>query len=241
MRSLLRRPASAWPIHRETRILPGYVLVVAKGGLKLKPSAPGEQQIDSWGWRVRTISAQKASMSALADEMTDSLGQVVIDKTGLRDVYDFELRWLATIPAAMPPTQPPPCSLCSTPWVSACSGRSSPTETIVVDRMERTPTEINPKLKHLANPIFRHPAGTAGSPPRRLPLPQTHAAVSSGVTPPNASTGTPRTALQTFCSTSMVSPSRTTRPSTRFSNTRSKQNQIHSCIASSLGLGDRMA
>jgi uncharacterized protein (TIGR03435 family) len=128
-------------IHRETKVLPGYALVVAKGGFKLKPAEPGEQQIDSWGRRVQTLSAQKATISALADEMTDSLGAIVIDKTGISGVYDFELRWARDDLGDAGDVAPSMFTAFQDTLGLQLRHQKFPTQIVVVDHIERTPTE----------------------------------------------------------------------------------------------------
>ena len=81
-------------VHRESKNVPGYALAVAKSGLKLKPAEPGgAQNTNHHGGRVDTLTAKRAPMSLVADLAARSLGQVVVDRTGLDGVYDFELRW----------------------------------------------------------------------------------------------------------------------------------------------------
>jgi bla regulator protein blaR1 len=81
-------------IHHETKDMPGYALVVAKGGFKLKPvEKAGSSGTSSNGGRVRTLTAKKSSMADLADDVARSLDQMVVDKTGVEGVYDFELRF----------------------------------------------------------------------------------------------------------------------------------------------------
>ena len=80
-------------VHRDSKELPGYAMVVAKGGFKLKPVEAGGSGTDSHGGRVRILTATKTSMAQLADLAARYLGEVVIDKTGVNGVYDFEFRW----------------------------------------------------------------------------------------------------------------------------------------------------
>jgi uncharacterized protein (TIGR03435 family) len=80
-------------VRRESKDMPGYALVVAKSGFKLKPVEPGGSDTSNNGGRVQILTAKKTSMARLADLIARSLGEVVIDKTGVDGVYDFELRW----------------------------------------------------------------------------------------------------------------------------------------------------
>jgi uncharacterized protein (TIGR03435 family) len=81
-------------MHDETRELPVYNLVVAKGGQKLKPNEEAEgkrQQMMSSG--RGKLAAQGMSVAALAQMLGQTLGRDVTDKTGLKGNYDFELSW----------------------------------------------------------------------------------------------------------------------------------------------------
>jgi uncharacterized protein (TIGR03435 family) len=80
-------------VHRESKDMRGYALVVVGRGFKLKPVEPGGSGTDSNGGRIQTLKATKTSMAQLADLVARSLGETVIDKTGIDGVYDFELRW----------------------------------------------------------------------------------------------------------------------------------------------------
>ena len=80
--------------HLESREAPGYALVTAKGGSKLKPVEPGADGVDSKGsGRTEDFVARKVSMAKLADEMARFVGVAVIDGTAMEGVYDVELHW----------------------------------------------------------------------------------------------------------------------------------------------------
>lgn len=95
-------------VHPETRQLPVFELVVAKGGSKLKDAATdasgslekGEDGKPLVGFNQATGStevAQGESTKALADFLSQpfsGLGRPVVDRTGLNGVYDFTLNWV---------------------------------------------------------------------------------------------------------------------------------------------------
>jgi uncharacterized protein (TIGR03435 family) len=107
-------------VHFETRELPIYALVVAKGGPKLKASAmdpanPVETvKPRSLRLGVGTASGEGSRIGGLA-ELLEKQGEVgntpggrgrmVVDKTNLSGLYDWTLRW--------------------TPWQDLSSGESS--------------------------------------------------------------------------------------------------------------------
>jgi bla regulator protein blaR1 len=113
-------------VHTETRVLPGYVLVVAESGSKLQPTQTkgihfnedegptaefGPRMVNgarvkmdlalgSDNGRVMDLAAQGMSVSDLAEDLARQLGQPVINKTDLAGRYDFHLHW--TKDAAQP-------------------------------------------------------------------------------------------------------------------------------------------
>jgi bla regulator protein blaR1 len=79
-------------LHRETRELPVYALVVAKGGPKLQPSKSANNlQMTSGGAGEMTF--QGSPISTLAIVLTWMTGRPVLDRTGLTGNYDFTLKW----------------------------------------------------------------------------------------------------------------------------------------------------
>ncbi|HUA59216.1 MAG TPA: TIGR03435 family protein [Verrucomicrobiae bacterium] len=134
--------------HQETREMPGYVLVVAKGGFKLKPVEAGGSSTNSNGrGRINDFTGSKVSMDQLAAYVAAEMDQVVIDKTGLSGVYDFELHWTrddqtpaSTDGSAANPLPTLPIALEEVLGVRL-QAQKVPVGVIVVDHLERTPTE----------------------------------------------------------------------------------------------------
>jgi uncharacterized protein (TIGR03435 family) len=85
-------------LHRETRVLPVYVLVQAKGGAKLKAGDGGAQYVspDSGGG----FRFQNYPMAALAEMLSlmRTVGRPVINRTGLDGRYTFNAN-LQDLPA----------------------------------------------------------------------------------------------------------------------------------------------
>lgn len=83
-------------VHRETKQMPAFELLVATSGFKLKPSEPGEGSYVSGeqGGTV-TFRAYKLPMFDVAYELSDTLGKVVVDRTGLGDAYTFQISFAA--------------------------------------------------------------------------------------------------------------------------------------------------
>jgi bla regulator protein blaR1 len=92
--------------HHETKDLTQYVLVVAKGGLKMKEATPGDTYAtglkgpDGKGggagmmmMRPGEVTAQGVPISNLVRQLSLQFGASVVDKTGLTGKYDFDLKW----------------------------------------------------------------------------------------------------------------------------------------------------
>ena len=81
--------------HFESKDLPVYALVPAKEGPKLKDAGPPQNPTDMslHGGGSGLITAQHITMPFVAQHLSDRLGRLVIDKTGLTGYYDFKLEW----------------------------------------------------------------------------------------------------------------------------------------------------
>jgi bla regulator protein BlaR1 len=93
--------------HQETEELPVYALVVDPDGAKLQPVQANSEikrddgkskQIFKMGielgnGQVREISAQAVSADDLARQLSMQLGSAVLNETGLKGLYDFNLHW----------------------------------------------------------------------------------------------------------------------------------------------------
>jgi len=90
MMQTLLRDRFKLALHRETKQLPMYALVVAKGGPKIHAVEDGQGRTSS---RVGQLEASKITMQKLADLLARMTGQPVIDSTGLTGAFDFKLEW----------------------------------------------------------------------------------------------------------------------------------------------------
>jgi uncharacterized protein (TIGR03435 family) len=78
-------------IHRETRPLAGYALVVGKKGIAAKPSeSTGPSRSNS---NRHSIEGGACSMSCLATKLAEVLHVPVADATGVEGRFDFKLEW----------------------------------------------------------------------------------------------------------------------------------------------------
>ena len=81
--------------HRETKEEPVYELVVGMNGSKLKEVPPSELSTPRPPAHLTPggLDVKQATMRQLAAFLSNSTGRMVIDKSGLRGVYDFTLDW----------------------------------------------------------------------------------------------------------------------------------------------------
>ena len=77
-------------IHHETKQVSGYALVVAKGGLKIKPV---EGQGSSTNSNNNKLTATHINMDRFAKYVSNVLVQPVVDETGLKDSYSFVIEY----------------------------------------------------------------------------------------------------------------------------------------------------
>jgi len=98
-------------LHKESKDAPIYALVVAKNGPKMKelppapppsaddpkdaPDKPDPKHMGRGGMRMGRgeLTGSGVKLSFLAEALSNPLGRTVIDKTGLKGDYDFELKW----------------------------------------------------------------------------------------------------------------------------------------------------
>ena len=161
-------------VHRETKEMPRYELVVAKNGPKLKPSdtdpgprsadppdpsppkmdkdmypvlKPGQAGTIIINGRARTF-RPNCTMQQFAQILSGQLGKPVVDSTGLSGRYDISFYWaretLTGGPGAEPsPGDPGPTleqAIQDQLGLRLVSDRG-PVEFIVVDRLEKLPSE----------------------------------------------------------------------------------------------------
>ncbi len=80
--------------HVEIKSLPVYELMVAPGGLKMKPSLQNGGHNSTLNVNNnRELTSQNISMGPLAKALAGQVHRTVIDKTGLTDGYDVTLKW----------------------------------------------------------------------------------------------------------------------------------------------------
>jgi uncharacterized protein (TIGR03435 family) len=139
-------------VHRETRELSMYALVVAKGGPKIRlteaPAVMGQTPFSMPG-RGRLVGAQ-VSAEMLAKVLSDQLSRSVQDQTGLQGVFDFKLEWEPDASSTGPDGVPAPSNLRTDSSLFTAlqeqlglklEVRKGPVEVLAIDHIESTPTE----------------------------------------------------------------------------------------------------
>ncbi|HEY4089770.1 MAG TPA: TIGR03435 family protein [Bryobacteraceae bacterium] len=137
-------------LHRTTKESSIYALTIAKGGPKLKEAetGPGAQpkrmMTMNEGGRMK-MDLKGATMSAIVDMLGLQLDRPVIDMTGLTGSYDVLMEFAPLpSPAATAPdpnSAPTIFSALTEQLGLKLEARKGPVETVVVDSMEKTPTE----------------------------------------------------------------------------------------------------
>lgn len=83
-------------IHRESREISGFALVVDKNGSKLHAVEPGQHSMmlsrDPKNGE-RTLTGTSAGMDGLASILAELVARPVEDKTGLTGIFDFAIEW----------------------------------------------------------------------------------------------------------------------------------------------------
>lgn len=126
-------------IHTETRPMPGYALIVAKGGPRLRPTRGAafpnfrvnvnDSEIDGLNW----------SMRFLATQLQRPAGRPVADATGLEGGYDIKLSFSSEVPTDS--SLPSIFTALKETLGLKLEPRKIPVQVLVIDHADRTPTE----------------------------------------------------------------------------------------------------
>jgi len=159
MRAMLRdmlEDRFSLKIHKDSKEMPIYALVVAKGGPKLEEyaDAPGaSNQPNMMRMGRGQINANGVPIGLLVNQLAGMVGRSVIDKTGLTGRYNIKLTWSpdpgeggALRGPGPGPDGPPPPSSDSGPSIFTAlqeqlglrlESQKGPVELIVVDKVEK--------------------------------------------------------------------------------------------------------
>jgi uncharacterized protein (TIGR03435 family) len=123
-------------VHRETREMPIYALVVGKNGSRLEPSKSENHTLNN---RRGLVICKKGTMKQFAENsLTWRMGRTVVDKTGLTGEFDFELKFLEDQAVAAGDTSLPDFLTAMREQLGlVLQSQKAPVEVIVVDHVER--------------------------------------------------------------------------------------------------------
>lgn len=134
-------------VHRTTKELPAYSLIIAKNGPKLQQvAANGSSGVSSSRGR---LTLQKASMKEIVDSISRQVDRPVIDNTGLSGAFNGELQWTPDDDTANAETGSSASSDAGPSIFTALQEQfglklvpqRGPVEVLVIDRVEKLPTE----------------------------------------------------------------------------------------------------
>jgi uncharacterized protein (TIGR03435 family) len=133
-------------VHRETKELPIYALVVGKNGSKLKEAQdldPSKPEPEGGFTRIQTSISKvwvRWSMAQLVDWLSLTTTQIdqrnVVDRTGLTGIYEFSLMY-EPFPAIARPDMPDVFTAVQDQLGLKLESRKEPEEVIIIDHLER--------------------------------------------------------------------------------------------------------
>jgi uncharacterized protein (TIGR03435 family) len=122
--------------HREMKETDGFVLEVAKGGSKLKPS---KGETTAGALYPGAMNLPSMSMEGLAAALANPLGRPVIDQTGISGTYDIQLRFVRD--ATDDSGQPALPTALQEQLGLRLESRKVPVETLVIDSVDKIPAD----------------------------------------------------------------------------------------------------
>jgi len=87
-------------LRRETKMFPGYALLVMKSGLRMHEVEPGAGHVNT---NRGALTGERTSMANLATALSEVLNTPVLDMTNVAGVFDFSLRWTPDLARPRPP------------------------------------------------------------------------------------------------------------------------------------------
>lgn len=120
-------------IHRETRTLPVYALIVGKSGIKLH-EGDGRGGMSAG---PRLIRYGSGTMGELAGQLSGYLGRQVIDRTSLTGQYAIDLSFASVDPGAAAGDAGPSIFQALQEAGLKLESTRGPVETLVIDHAEK--------------------------------------------------------------------------------------------------------
>jgi uncharacterized protein (TIGR03435 family) len=134
-------------VHREEKVIPGYALVVAPGGPKMRRVEATQSR---GSVTAGSITAQSVLVAQIVASAVGAVGAPVRDMTGLSGYYEFNLTFTpedkllagADNTSAAPDDRPPSIFTALQEQLGLrLEPRKFPIQFVVVDHVERVPTE----------------------------------------------------------------------------------------------------
>ena len=125
-------------IHRERKAVEGYELVAGKAGVRLRRNDDDPSGLSSGRGRLL---GQHLSLGEIAGGLAKTLNVPVADATGIDGYFDVDLRWRPDdLPVAATDDRPTVFGALQEIGLKL-QAKKVDAEVIVIDRLERTPTE----------------------------------------------------------------------------------------------------
>ena len=135
LQALLADPCQ-FRVHRETKEMPVYDLVIAKGGLKIKEAAPEEQSFEQMSGQRLTVHTM--AIDSLVYSFAGTDGRLIVDKTGLGEKkFDFDLTWTPDNRRATADSGPPLFTALEEQLGLKLVPSKGQVNVLVIDQMER--------------------------------------------------------------------------------------------------------
>jgi uncharacterized protein (TIGR03435 family) len=150
-------------VHRETKEMPVYEMVIAKGGPKLKEPGTGAYalpvlrpggplQLGFKDGMTTIVLREQGTLEALAARLSGQAGRPIVDRTGLKGNYDFDMSWMPAPESSPAEGAASGAATASDPGGSLLAAFESQlglklvpkkgmVEVLVVDRAEKVPTD----------------------------------------------------------------------------------------------------
>ncbi len=126
--------------HRTEKTFPVFGLVVMKGGIKAKEVPDSDSH--SSNSRNTHYEGTCINMAGFADFLGRRMDQPVLDMTGLTAFYDLKLDWAEDAATSAEPQKFPELSIAIQEQLGLkLEPRKAPLEIVVIDHIERVPTE----------------------------------------------------------------------------------------------------
>jgi uncharacterized protein (TIGR03435 family) len=125
-------------VHRETKDLPVYALVVAKEGFKLKEVELGHGGFSAGRGQMK---ASSMPLAAFAQRLSQVVDRPVLDQTGIQGAFNFTVEWSPEDDTTASPTGPSLFTALQQQLGLKLEARRGSVEVLVVERADRVPIE----------------------------------------------------------------------------------------------------